>query len=101
MKGEPNARSADEEMDFATKRAATLINIKEAADMLRTGEKRLEDCKLIFQRDSGTSEYPFWNNINGPIADAIWHCGQVVSFRRASGNPFNSNVSVFSGRLRN
>lgn len=38
--------------------------------------------------------------LNGPIADALWHVGQVVSFRRSSGNPFNSKVSVFSGKVR-
>ena len=43
---------------------------------------------------------PFWNIINGPISDALWHCGQVVMLRRASGNPFNSKVNVFSGKLR-
>ena len=41
-----------------------------------------------------------WNQINGPIADALWHCGQVVSFRRASGNPYNSKASLFTGKLR-
>jgi hypothetical protein len=38
--------------------------------------------------------------INGPIADALWHAGQVVTLRRVSGNPINPKVSVFNGRLR-
>ena len=36
----------------------------------------------------------------GPIADALWHVGQVVTFRRSSGNPFNSKASVFTGKVR-
>ena len=101
VRQKPNVRrSGDDEMSFEEKRAATLMNIKEAADMLRAGKVSLEDCIIVFQRDSGNSEYPFWNNINGPIADALWHCGQVVSLRRASGNPFNSNVSLLRGSVR-
>jgi hypothetical protein len=46
------------------------------------------------------NEFPFWNQLNGPIADALWHCGQVISFRRSSGNPYNSKASVFSGKVR-
>jgi hypothetical protein len=60
----------------------------------------MESFKIIFKSNNGISEYPFWNNLNGPIADAIWHTGQVVLLRRSSGNPFNSKVSVLSGKLR-
>ena len=28
----------------------------------------------------------------------LWHCGQVVTNRRASGNPINSKVNVFVGK---
>ena len=74
-------------------------NIKKAADILRESDD-ISQYKLIFSRGENTSEFPFWNNINGPIADALWHCGQVVLLRRASGNPFNSKVSVFNGKVR-
>ena len=88
-------------MTYEEKRAKILNNLKTAADILRNSED-LSQYILKFEGRNGTfSEYPFWNNINGPIADAIWHCGQLVVLRRASGNPFNSNVSVFSGKLRN
>ncbi|MEC3907578.1 hypothetical protein VOI54_11155 [Tamlana sp. 2201CG12-4] len=80
-----------ETLSFENKRKQTLLNFKVVADVLRNTDKplNLED-----------TEVPFWNMINGPIADALWHCGQVVMLRRASGNPFNSKVSVFQGRLR-
>lgn len=86
-------------LTFEEKREQTLINLKTAADILRDCDD-LSKFKIVFKNDSGESEYPFWNNINGPIADAIWHCGQVVSFRRSSGNPFNSKASLLSGKLR-
>ena len=77
---------------FGAKRKQTLLNFKTASGILRNTED-------LSQLKAG--KYPFWNMINGPIADALWHCGQVVMLRRASGNPFNSNVSVFQGKLRN
>lgn len=91
----PNSRAEEPEMSFAEKRKKTLENIKTAADILRAS-KDVSEFKIIF----GTNEYPFWNQLNGPIADAIWHCGQVISFRRASGNPYNSKASVFSGKVK-
>ena len=100
IRQKPNGPRETREFTFEEKRAATLANIEEASDILRSGKVKLEDCLVIFQRDSGTSEFPFWNNINGPISDALWHCGQVVLLRRASGNPFNSKASVFSGKIR-
>jgi len=87
------------ELSFEEKRKKTLENLKKASDILRASDD-LTDFNLIFTSERGTSEFPFWNNINGPIADAIWHTGQVVLLRRASGNPFNSKVSVFNGKLR-
>lgn len=91
----------EEEMTFEEKRAKTLQKIREASEILkRSSAEDLETYKIVFISARGTSEYPFWNQLNGPLADAIWHVGQVVSMRRASGNPFNSNVSVLRGRLK-
>lgn len=98
----PNTGSSpDPNMSFEEKRKLTLNNIKQAADILRkASDSEMAEFKIIFSRGDSSSEYPFWNNINGPIADAIWHVGQVVSFRRSSGNPYNSKASMFSGKLR-
>jgi hypothetical protein len=35
--------------------------------------------------------------INGPIADALTHIGQIVSWRRINGNPQPSGVNPFKG----
>ncbi|MFS4456370.1 DinB family protein [Maribacter sp. 2304DJ31-5] len=87
-----------EGMTFDEKIAATLDNFKVASGLfLRTED--LSEHKIIFKRPQGTSEFPFWNQINGPIEDAIWHTGQVVVLRRAAGNPINPKVNVFLGKL--
>ena len=86
-------------MDFDEKRRMTLKNLKKAGDIFRES-KDLSQFSIIFKGENGNREFPFWNQINGPIADALWHCGQIVSFRRASGNPMNPKVSVFTGKLR-
>lgn len=93
------------ELDFQGKRKETLQLIKEAADILRNSSAAdFENYKIIFKNDDGQSEFPFWNQLNGPIADALWHIGQVISFRRSSGNPFASGTdkpNVFTGKVRN
>lgn len=94
-----NIKIDEPEMTFSEKRKKTLENIKTAADILRLSND-LSAFKIVFERDGNVSEFPFWNQINGPIEDAVWHCGQVVSYRRSSGNPYNSKASVFSGKVR-
>lgn len=98
---QPNSGIKIDELSFEQKRRMTLKMLEEVSTILKgSTDEQMADYKIIFQRSSGTSEMPCWNLINGPIADALWHCGQVVSFRRSSGNPFNDKVSVLSGRVR-
>ena len=87
-------------MDFHQIREKTLMNLEEASKILKTDQAVLDSLPMIFQNPSRTTEFPFWNLINGPIADALWHVGQVVSFRRSSGNPFPAGVSVLQGIRR-
>lgn len=99
----PNIRPAPDqpELNFAQKRKKTLENFKQASDILKAnGDKGLEEYEIVFQRGERKSEFPFWNLLNGPIADAIYHVGQVVSFRRSSGNPMNPMVNVLIGKTR-
>ncbi len=102
VKNAPNTRSSsDEEPSWEEIRLQTLNNFQQASELLKADiDTDLNDHKIIFKRGDRTSEFPFWNLINGPISDALWHCGQVVSFRRASGNPMNPNVNVFRGTIR-
>ena len=86
---------------FEQRRTATLQNLKVASDNLKASSKKdLEKFNIIFQRDTKSSEFPFWNLINGPIADAIYHVGQIVSFRRTTGNPVQTGVNVFMGKTK-
>ncbi len=86
-----------EKLAFAELREKILLNIKTASEILKKPDANLEDFDMIFDRPAGKQEYPFWNLVNGPIADAIWHVGQVVTFRRASGNPLPNGVNVLKG----
>jgi hypothetical protein len=95
-----NVKTGEEtsKLSFEVKRKQTLENLKMASDLLKTNTADLAEFKIIFGGKK-TTEYSFWHLINGPIEDAVWHVGQVVSFRRSSGNPFNSKVSVLTGKL--
>lgn len=94
-----NLSERAEDLTYVEKRKKTLENFKNAADIFRASTD-ISNFKIVFESENGSSEYPFWNQINGPISDAIWHCGQIVMLRRSSGNPINSKVSVFTGKVR-
>ncbi len=95
-----NEPRKEQDLSFEQKREMTLRNLEKASVIFRSAED-LEEFKVIFKGQEANREFPLWNQINGPISDAIWHCGQLVSLRRASGNPFSSKVSVFTGKVRN
>ncbi|MDN5204715.1 hypothetical protein QQ008_25210 [Fulvivirgaceae bacterium BMA10] len=62
--------------------------------------KSMEDSELeAFKVRPGSfsREFPFWFIINGHIADALTHIGQINSWRRMVGNPC-PKISVFNGR---
>ena len=42
-------------------------------------------------------KHPLWYAVNGPLADALTHVGQINLLRRLNGNPC-PRVSVFRGR---
>lgn len=91
-----------ESLSYDQKRQTILGNIQASSAILqKSDDADFDRYKMVFQyADGGTSEYPFWNLLNGPIADALWHTGQIVSFRRSAGNPFNSNASMLRGKVR-
>ncbi len=98
----PTERSSGvSDLSFEAYRTKTLHHLKAASEILRTNkELKLEECQIQFKREEKVSSAPFWNLMNGPLADAIYHTGQVVSYRRTTGNPINPLVSVFSGKNR-
>ncbi|MEP1033204.1 hypothetical protein [Ekhidna sp.] len=87
-----------EGMSYQEKRNLTLENIRMASEKLKTSSGAdLAKYDMIF--GSG-GEFPFWNLLNGPVADAINHVGQIISIRRTNGNPYNQNISVLRGTVR-
>tara|TARA_Y100000746_G_scaffold2826_1_gene2702 strand:+ start:514 stop:1092 length:579 start_codon:yes stop_codon:yes gene_type:complete len=95
----PIEMMSTEGMGFKEIRKNTLLNLKQASDIIKK-TKNFEDLSIIFLRNDKKIEFPFWNQLNGPIEDAVWHCGQVVAFRRASGNPISNKISVFTGKVQ-
>jgi len=102
IKNQPNLRTGEETspLTFDVKRKMTLEALKEASDLLQQADFNLEKESIIFQNKTGKVEYPFWNVIYGPISDALWHVGQVVTFRRSSGNPINGKVNFLTGTVK-
>ncbi len=97
-----NTRSINfADLTFQEKRKMTLYNIQKASNLLKgkTADE-IKNMKVIFSRGEKSSDFPFWNLINGQLADAIYHTGQIASFRRSSGNPMNPGVNVFIGKTR-
>ena len=99
---QPNIRPADfSALSYAELRAGTLQNLAQASEAFRgKSPVELNALALSFQRGERVSAFPLWNLINGPLADAIYHTGQIVSFRRTAGNPIDGKVNVFSGKNR-
>jgi hypothetical protein len=95
-----NTSTQNVPLPFSEMRKAILENLKTASDILRSSkDDQLISYTLKIKRGEQVTEYPFWNQLNGPVADCLWHVGQIVSLRRLSGNPFSEKVNVFSGTV--
>ncbi len=97
--GLANSGASVEGLSFEDKRRRILENLLAASNTLKQEGITSENDKMVFQRGDKTQEYPFWNLLNGPIADAINHTGQVITFRRTAGNPINPKISVLTGSV--
>ena len=95
-----NTSDQSPRLPFNEMRKKTLENFKVASDILKkSSDHDLTKYTLKFKEGEKLIEYPFWNHINGPISDCLWHIGQIVSFRRLSGNPFSDKVDLLSGTI--
>ena len=97
---QPNVRPlSEQDLPWEAKRVQTLLNLKRASDSFKAlPPEALGDRQLIFQRGERTAAFSIWTLINGPLADALYHTGQVVTFRRTAGNPMHPAVNVFLGK---
>ena len=82
---QPNVRREGEEpsLSFDQKRKQVLHNLKTASDLLKNTQETLADFPIVFEREDSRSEFPFWNMLNGPLADAIIR-GLTIAERRAT-----------------
>ncbi len=85
------------EFEFDQLRAETLALLEKSSETLRNTPFQPHDITFAPNAAGEVTTLPYWHLINGPISDALYHTGQIVSFRRASGNPIPSGVSVFMG----
>lgn len=83
-------------LSFDELRLVTLKNFQKSREHL-SNQIPLDSLQLRFNQDA---QFPFWNLINGPISDALWHTGQVVMMRRSAGNPIPSGVNVLTGKKK-
>ena len=87
--------------DYESIRNETLQFLEKASkNFSNLNSEELDQMKIKFIRGGTIKSFPIWNLLNGPIADAIYHTGQIVSFRRTTGNPIDSSVNVFMGSYR-
>jgi hypothetical protein len=70
----------------------TLVELRE--DLLALGDGGLGVIRML--GSSGPDAKPFWNAVNGPMADFLTHVGQVNSWRRLMGRP-GPRADVFRG----
>jgi len=78
-----------------TRKESLLLLTKSRNIAIELDDKDLEKKK--FRPKGRDIEYPIWNLINGPIADALTHVGQITSWRRINGNPVHAH-NPFLGR---
>lgn len=71
-------------------REATLLNFQKL-------EKKVKSIPQNELKSYKKDDITIWQMINGPIADAIYHTGQIVLLRRMSGNPLPEGVNLMMG----
>ena len=92
-------RQKKENVSLQAIRSNTLKQFKKASELIsEVSDDEINSYDIKFQKDDAEFSMPFWNTFNGPIADAIYHTGQIVAYRRAAGNPICSNVNVLTGK---
>lgn len=72
---------------------AILHKVRET--LVRMSDEELAVKRVI--RKAGHAEFPFWFFINGPLADALTHVGQISSWRRMAGY-MPVKADVFNGK---
>lgn len=77
-----------------TQREKTLEILQSVKDRLLGLDDGTLSGHQVLKRDG--SGWPVWNILNGPLADALTHVGQINAWRRLNGNPVRP-ANVFAG----
>jgi len=88
-------RESFESEDPAALRRKTLEILQRARGRIAGLDDRALAGHRVVRRDG--SIWPVWNVMNGPLADALTHVGQINAWRRLNGNPV-APAAVFTGR---
>lgn len=90
-------QNRDAQNSFQQIRKSSLLVLENLAIKL----KKMSDSELAEMEKNTSRKLPFWYWINGPLADALTHVGQITSWRRIAGNPQLKGVNVFIGTSDN
>lgn len=86
-------QNKDSLYSFQQIRTKSLLVLENLSERL----KKMSDESLLEIEKKTSRKLPFWYWINGPLADALTHVGQITSWRRIAGNPQLKGVNVFIG----
>lgn len=90
------------DMTYPKLRATTLKRIQSISEKLSVlDSESLSRIDIKLQAGGNDMDFPIWHILQGPIGDAYYHLGQVVSFRRTTGNPIDPTVQPFMGKRMN
>ncbi|MDW3652211.1 MAG: DinB family protein [Bacteroidia bacterium] len=86
-------------LSFEKLRKTTLHKLDRIKNLLsQCSDEDFQSKKIKCSVQGNAMEFDIWNMIHGPLVDIIYHLGQVVSFRRSSGNPIDPGVQPFMGK---
>jgi len=90
------------EMSYEELRSTTLGRIENISNKLSNMDtESIAKLELKIKAGPNDMKVPFWHFLQGPIGDAYYHLGQIVSFRRTTANPIDPTVQPFMGKRVN
>lgn len=83
---------------FSELRDKTLTRIDQIKQLsMEIDENSLEKKSVKITVGDSPMEFNIWHMLN-PLLDAMFHTGQITTFRRANGNPIDPSVQPFFGK---
>jgi len=89
--GEPRPAAGEDTDSLRERTLLDLVAIRER--LLAIDDTALASITIASKRSTES----FWHMINGPLADALTHVGQINAWRRLAGNP-TPRADVFRGQ---